>query len=499
MAMDRRESRLYFDRLQEVQALRDENRFLRIDRNVLGRDSSQAWRRIDVLEERVERLTAENRRLREQVKELTHADRSGSEGGRDEPASPDWVKASVARRRRRKRPPGRKAGHAAALRPVPDHVDVHHDAPLPEDPAGRPSCPRCNACLLDLRGHERIVEDVVPSQVVVKCYHTASGWCPACRRRVESRAPDQPPAANVPHGQLGIHALATAILLRVSHRLPFRQVARIFADLPGLSVSAAAVARQVQRAARWLADDYERLLVEIRAAPHVHADETGWRTGGRNGYLWALADPAHTLYHVDRRRSGKVIERLLGRAFGGTLVSDFFSAYGTLDCAKQKCLAHLLRELAESAAASPAFAAGDFYRDARRLVRGLLRLKARWDALSDARYTSAACALESRLDRLLAGTHEEANERRIAARMLRHRKELTAFLWDKGLDGTNNAAERAIRPAVVARKISGGSRSTAGADAWAKLASLLRTASQQGKHLLDTIKAMLQARWAAAP
>ena len=484
---------------EEALFLRDENRSLRGDRDHYRREWFFTRERLNQAQEANRKLREENRRLRQQNKELTAAAR----GRRQEPDAeppPDWVKPSVPARRRRKRP-GRKAGHAAALRPKSDHVDVHRDAPLPKDPAGRPSCPHCNACLLALREHERIVEDVVPSQVVVKCYHTASGWCPGCRRRVESRAPEQPPAANVPHGQLGIHALSMAILLRVAHRLPFRQVARVFADLPGLSVSAAAVARQVQRAAGWLADDYERLRIAIRAAPHVHADETGWRTGGRNGYLWALADPTHTLYHVDRRRSGKVIQGLLGKAFGGTLVSDFFSAYGTLDCAKQKCLAHLLRELVESAAAAPAFAAGAFYREAKRLIKAMLRLKARWDALTDARYTSAACGLETRLDRLLAGTRDdgEPNERRIAARMLKHRTELTAFLWDKGLDGTNNAAERAIRPAVIARKVSGGSRSPAGADAWAKLASLLRTASQQGRRLIDAIKVMLQARWAAAP
>jgi len=81
--------------------------------------------------------------------------------------------------------------------------------------------------------------------------------------------------------------------------------------------------------------------------------------------------------------------------------------------------------------------------------------------------------------------------------MVKHRKELTAFLWDKDLAGTNNAAERALRPAVVARKISGGSRSQNGAEAWAKLASLLRSAGQQGQRLFDTIKAMLTAAWAA--
>ena len=93
--------------------------------------------------------------------------------------------------------------------------------------------------------------------------------------------------------------------------------------------------------------------------------------------------------------------------------------------------------------------------------------------------------------------YAEANAKRIAKRMRKHLKELTAFLRDKGLDGTNNAAEQAIRPAVVARKISGGSRSKNGAEAWATLASLMRTADQQGKNVVGTIKSMLMAAWAA--
>jgi len=74
-------------------------------------------------------------------------------------------------------------------------------------------------------------------------------------------------------------------------------------------------------------------------------------------------------------------------------------------------------------------------------------------------------------------------------------KEVTAFPWDKDLDGTNNAAERAIRPAVAARKINGGGRSPNGAQAWSTPASLLRTASQQGRNPLETIQSMLMAAW----
>jgi transposase len=488
--MDGRELKLYNARTMEAQFLRSENRFLRQERDGYRRDWYFTQQRVNALQERVDKLDAENRRLRQQVKELTAATASA---GADKTV-PDWVKPSVARRRRGR--PGRKPGHPAALRPMPDHIDVHHDAPLPVDGAGRESCPRCHACLLELADHNRVVEDIVPAQVLVKCYHTRSGWCPGCRCRVESRGPDQPPASNVPHGQLGINALATAILLRVTHRLPFRQVARVFADLPGLSISPAAVARQVQRVAGWLAEDYDKLLLELRSSPHVHADETGWRTNGRNGYLWALTNPTHTLYHVGKTRSGKVIVKLLGKAFGGTLISDFYVAYAKMDCKKQKCLAHLLRELNESAEKFPAFAGGAFCRQSKRLLKEMLLLKSRWTTLGDLKYTSRVRRLETRLDRLAQGTYDEPNERRIAKRMLKYRKELTAFLWDKDLDGTNNAAERAIRPAVVARKISGGSRSKNGADAWAKLASLLRTANQQGKHLLETIKSMLTARWA---
>ena len=79
------------------------------------------------------------------------------------------------------------------------------------------------------------------------------------------------------------------------------------------------------------------------------------------------------------------------------------------------------------------------------------------------------------------------------------RRELTRFLWDRDLDGTNNAAERALRPAVVMRKITGGSRSAKGAQAWAKLASLMRTASQQGRNVLETIKQLLVEHWAGRP
>jgi transposase len=490
--MDGRDLKIYSERAMEVQSLRDENRFLRGDRDWLRAQMFHANERFAELEERHARVVEENRLLQRRVEELTR-----TVAASDLPPPPAFVKANLPKRRRKR--PGRKAGHAAALRPVPGHVDVRQDVPLPIDATGNCCCRHCNCSLGDVREHERLVEDLVPQQVVVTAYHTRSGWCAMCRKRVESRASEQPPAADLPHGQLGLNALATAATLRVVHRLPLRQVSRVLADLPGLRVSAGGIARQLQRLARWLDPYYERLLLALRASPRVHADETGWRTDGKNGFVWTITDARRTLYHVDPSRSGTVIEALLGKAFGGTLVSDFYGAYARLDCKKQKCLVHLLREFVQTAEKHPAFAAGAFYIKGKRLIGDLLRLKGRWDQLDDDRYTSGACRLETKLDQLLAIDYEEANEKRIAKRMRRHRKELTAFLWDRHLDGTNNAAERVLRPAVVARKISGGSRSGNGADAWAKLASLMRTADQQGRNVLAVVKQLLIEHWSGKP
>jgi transposase len=490
--MDGRELLKRYDAYkEEALFLRDENRFLRGDRDHYRRKWFFTQERLNKSRESNCKLREENRRLRQQNKELTA---SLKDAGDKKPAALPQFKAAVKRRCKK---PGRKAGHPAALRPVPSHIDVHQPVPLPEDAQAREACPWCKSCLTDLADHQRVVEDVVPQKVIVTCYHTRSGWCPSCRKRVESRAPEQPPAANLPHGQIGLNALSAAMVLRIAHRLPFRQVRQIFLDLPNFSISPAAVADQVQRVARWLEGDYEQMILKLRCAPVVHADETSWRTNGKNGWLWTLASPTHTFYHVDKSRGGKVIVDLLGKAFGGTLVSDFYSAYSKIDCKKQKCLCHLLRELVESAQRSQAFKTGPFFQRAKRLVKQMLLLKSRWDQFDDAQYTSRACALESRLDQLINVDYQEPNAKRIARRMQKYCKELTAFLWDKDLDGTNNAAERALRPAVVARKISGGSRSKNGAEAWATLASLMRTAGQQGQRIMETVRAMLMAAWAS--
>ena len=96
--------------------------------------------------------------------------------------------------------------------------------------------------------------------------------------------------------QLGVNAMTTAELMRVQYRLPFRLITQLMSDLPKLPVSCGAVARQVQRMAKWLEGEYDRLRIFL-SSPAVNMDETSWRVDGQNGWLWTLLDPTHTLFH----------------------------------------------------------------------------------------------------------------------------------------------------------------------------------------------------------
>jgi hypothetical protein len=491
----------------------------------LSRERDGFHARLAAAEAEARRLDAENRLLRRRVKDLAGELKAATAAAAARPGAPPppFVKANVTPGRwRRKAKPGRRFGHAAALRPPPPAVDTHQHAPLPIDASGKPSCPHCKTQLSDVEGHERLVEDLVPQRVVVTCYHTASGYCPSCRRRVESRAAGQPPAprGGLPHAQLGIEALSTAALLRVAYRLPFRSVASLLSAVPGLTVSPGALVKQLKRMARWLRPEYERIRAALRVASVLHADETHWRVDGKNGHLWTLTegdgDPhgngvetdgggtgRHTLYHVDRSRGGKVIRKLLGAGHGAdggtTLVSDFYGAYDTLAGAKQKCLAHLLRELKETVAARPATLAGHaFFKPCRRLIRDMLRLRQRKGELEEAAYARRVRRVETRLATLAEGDWaDDPDATRLAKRLSKHRASLTRFLHDPAVPATNNAAERALRPAVVMRKITGGSRALSGAEAWSVLASVMRTAQQHGRDVAEELRTQLKRAWSA--
>lgn len=468
---------------EEVQFLRGENQHLRLELNPCRPALYQAHQRIERLEQRVAKLTAENKLLKQRLADLAAP---------AQPEEPALVKASVRRHRGK---PGREAGHPAALRPVPAKIDRHRDVPLPLGPEGQCLCPDCKGRLRDVERHQRLVEEIIPAKVQTTCYHTISGYCPSCDKVVESRAPEQPPAADLPHAQLGLNVLATAATLRVDHHLPYRQVCAVLENLAALTVSPAALSRQINRLGRLFQPECERIKLHLRRGKAMHIDESGWRVGGRNHWLWTLCGPEHTMFHIDKSRGGKVARKLVGRAYGGCLVSDFYSAYSRMNCRQQRCLTHLLWELHQTAQNSESFARSRFRRRCRRLCKDMLLLKGRQGQLAPETYQRRVARLERRLDELAATRSQDPDVVRLVGRLGKHRKELTPFLYEPEVEGTNNRGERSLRPEVVARKISGGSRSGGAAKAFAAVASVVCTARQQGRSVVQTIKTLLKRIW----
>ena len=464
---------------------------LEAELRTLRPENYQAYQKIDRLQQQIEKLRAERDVLK---KQLAGVKETLDVSTRPQPA---FVKASVAKTGKKR--PGRPPGHEGAFREMPEKIDEHIDAPPHRNSAGLPCCPKCRCPLQKLKQHERIVEDIIPAKALVQCYHTTSGYCPCCGERVESRAPEQPPAADVRHGQIGINALVMAVVLRMVYRMPYEPITQLLADLPQIRVSKGAIARQVQRVAGWLEKEYRRIGISLKLSSSVNMDETSWRVDGQNRWLWTILNEKHTLFHIDKSRGGQVVKKLLGEVYGGTLTTDFYSAYGEIACRKQKCLVHLLRELRDTSAKSKPFAEGPLCRRLKRLIKELILLKKQKPGMEIRRYQARARALEERLKDLAGRTYGEADADRIAKRLRRHEKELTLFLWDDELSADNNAAERALRPAVVMRKITGGSRSERGAKATAILLSLSRTIRQQNLPMIESFKSMLVAAWANQP
>lgn len=446
--------------------------------------------RVTELERRNVQLEQENAALRRELE--------GVKQNKPPAGPPSFVKRSLPSRRRKKKP-GRPEGHAAALRPPPPEIHQEIQVPLARGEDGACLCPHCSGELVDIKAQERVVEDIVTPRPRVTRYHTASGYCKRCRKRVESRHPGQPPAADLPHGQIGLNALSAAAALKHDAGLPYRKVAVVLDDLCGLKLSPGTLPKQVRRLAAWLEEPRRSIEQCLRAGPYVNADETGWRVDGVNAWLWALTNPKATLYQIDSGRDARVVRDVLGEKFAGHLVSDFLPTYNKLPYKSQKCIPHLLRDLKRSGERSPPFANSTFCKKLKRAAKDMLRLKQRWDELGDDAYSLRASRIADRLDALGRTRSDDKDVNRLAQRLRRHARAMAEFLLVKDLPGDNNAAERAIRPAVICRKISGGHRGASTAQASAAVMSVLRTIRQQGRNLIGTLTGLIESHLAGTP
>jgi transposase len=223
------------------------------------------------------------------------------------------------------------------------------------------TCPDCGSRLGGVHvGRTRQVVDLPPPPAAVVTEHRVQrGWCSACARWHE--APLNLRGQAFGQGRLGVGIASLVAHLRTVLRLPIRTIQRYLADLHGLRVSVGEVVDLLHRVAERGARAVAQIRDAARSRAVVHADETGGREDGRNGYVWLLATPEgerDVAYH--HSRAGRVANDLLGADFRGVLISDFYGGDNDTPGGRhQRCWVHLLRDvraLAEAHAAGTTLA-----------------------------------------------------------------------------------------------------------------------------------------------
>ena len=354
------------------------------------------------------------------------------------------------------------------------------------------SCPECGSGLAGgwaQRTREVIDIPAVAAQATEHVF--IARICPPCEQRRTPRAD----LAGVALGKqrLGINLVSLIAALREEARLPYRTIQWYLQTVHQLSLSVGTLVGVIHRVARQAQGELGSIRERIRGSPVVHADETGWRENGVNGYVWTFSTPTER-YFLRRGRNKEVVDEALGEEFAGALVSDFYAAYHHYDGPKQRCWAHLLREIHDLRALYSRDKQLAQWADAvHRIYRQATAFSHPSSYTSGKQRRTAQLALEKRLLALCRPCLDDplAVQGKLCRRIDKHLKELFVFVAQPEVPPDNNAAERSLRPLVISRKISGGTRSNQGTDAKMTLSSLFGTWRAQGLNPLTACRQLL--------
>jgi hypothetical protein len=424
---------------------------------------------------RVEELTAENQQLREQLEQARR------EGARQAAPFRRPERKKIAPEKKKK--PGRPEGHLGMNRPVPDHVDETITVPLD-------ACPRCGGAVTNCVPVEQYIEEIPAVRPRVIKLITSQGSCAHCGSVASSHSLKSGNGAQASQVHLGPRAIAIATTLNKQHGLSMRKTCRVLQDLCGLKLSPGGLSQLLDRLADRLKKDYQSLFTDLRAGPATYVDETSWWVGGPGHWLWVLTSPSTTVFKVEDHRSSRVVTEVLTVDYRGVLVSDCLGTYDTLPYErKHKCIAHHQKAIREQLD-SPGLGDRSYLEACQSFFRTVTTIWKVWDQVTPEQQVAARTNLARQRDELLAREVTQPEDMRIHNRLQKQQPFLLTCLdYPEDVETTNNRAERALRPAVIARKVSCGNKTQRGEETWEVLTSLLVTWWQRGLAVVDQITA----------
>lgn len=464
-------------------------------------------RRRDHQAREIERLKQENDRLREQIAEQAKriadlerqlALRQQNSTTTSKPPSSDGLAGQQRLRGRRaksRRKPGGQPGHPGHHRPLVPLDRVHAIVDHVPD-----ACRRCdhpldaNHDVGEPRRHQ--VTELPPIEAQVTEHRCHRRWCPACGTTTLAPLPDD--LAD----QFGPQLTALIAYLTVVCRMPRLVVQRFLEGVLQIPISLGSTQHAWEEASAAVAGPYAELQQALPQQPVLNGDETGHRTNGTKRWLWTLVAPTFVFYTIATSRGADVLRRLLGATFPGTLGSDRLPSYLTYAASRRQfCWSHFRRNLLSAQELAKTASARRFCREALALQRQLFRLWHRFRGdphvrgapLTRAQLIAKVLPIEKRFF-ALAGRHvnaADADVSNLARALFVHHPHFFTFVYQEGVEPTNNRAERALRTAVQWRKIMFGNRSAEGELAVARLLTVTRTCQLRQLNVLAYLTAAI--------
>lgn len=442
-------------------------------------------RRIADLEKQNGELRAENAQLREQVARLTEqvaklteqvARLSKNSSNSSKPPSSDIVKPPKPDSPKGPRRQGGQPGHPGVGRPPfrPDQIG-------PAKELHPPACPNGHQGTLEPVGEPRLhqVAELRENPLEITEYHLHGGRCSVCGEVVWAKLPP-----GVVEGQLfGPRLQSLIACLKGSMHASYTALEEFCRDVLGVDVSRSHLCNSIARVSNALAAPYEELAEHVPTEPVLNIDETGHKDNGARYWIWVFCTAAISFFCIAKSRGSKVLEEILGKTYGGTIVSDFFSAYVKYaNRLQQFCLAHLIRDI-KFLTTLPGEADKWF---GQRLLVEFKRLFHLWhlrEKIPKDRFDRVMFRIKDRVLRQadLCAASEASKSRTLARRVVKHGEAIFRFLFDAAVEPTNNAAERGIRAAVIDRRITQGSRSLMGRQWNERIWTVLGTCRKQGR------------------
>jgi transposase len=409
-------------------------------------------------QQQIDRLREENARLKDRLRSQERTAREGAFGS-STPSSKIPIKPGAAPDQL-PRLGGARPGHRGHGRRSVDATE----ADCVQRVLVGERCPDCGAVLEHKGPTARTVVDVQPLRRQVIHYQLEQKYCPRCRRAVAARAP----------GVLPRHLLGNRLLAHVAvqHYVYGVTLGQLESQL---RVGYGTLMGALHLWAGRFEPVIERLERDYRRAPVRHADETGWRTDGRNGYAWLFCTEAISLFRFRGSRSAQIAQQVLGtRRLGGVLVVDRYHGYHRSPCALQYCYAHLLRDVEDLEKEFPQQSEiQHFVAELAPLLAHAMHLRA--FRLSPAQFRRQATQTRTEIEALTRAPAQHPGIQKIQNLFREKAHRLYHWAKDRTVPADNNRAERELRPLVIARKVSFGSQSEAGARTREVLMSVLHT------------------------